>query len=94
MKSSYRATKIALLVTFGGVYPVMLLADALDWPVGVQLGLGVLALVALIGTRIALTDWDEWRADRRTLRQERAQRRRERAERRAGRARRRRLGNA
>jgi hypothetical protein len=94
MKSSYRATKIALLVTFLGVYPVIVLADALDWPVVVQFGLGVLALVTLLGTRIVLTDWDEWRADRAKLRREREQTRRTAAEQRAERARRRRLGRA
>jgi len=76
------------------VYPVIVLADALDWPVGVQFGLGVLAFVTLLGTRIVLTDWDEWRADRAKLRREREQMRRTAAEQRAERARRRRLGRA
>ena len=76
MRSAYRATKAALLVTFGGVYPVLLLADALGWPAGVQLAIGILALVTLVGTRVVLTDWDEWRADRDRLRRERAAQRR------------------
>jgi hypothetical protein len=72
MKSSRRATKISLLLTLGLVYPLMVLADSLDWPAGVQLALAILALVVLVGTKVALTDWAAWRADRTRMRRERA----------------------
>ena len=72
MKSAHRATKIAIALTMGVVYPFILLADALAWSVWIQLVLGVLALVTLVGTKLVLTDWDEWRADRARLRHGRA----------------------
>lgn len=56
----------------GVVYPFILLSDALDWPAWVQFSLGILALATLVGTKLVLTDWDEWRADRARLRRERA----------------------
>lgn len=80
MKSIHRARKISLVLTMGIVYPLMLLADALDWPVGVQLALGVLALLTLVGTVLLLTDWSEWRADRAKLRRNRAEQKRIRAD--------------
>jgi cytochrome c-type biogenesis protein CcmH/NrfG len=76
MRSAQRARKIALVLSMGVIYPLMLLADALEWPVGVQLALGVLALVVLIGSVVLLTDWTQWRADRAHLRRERAIRKR------------------
>jgi hypothetical protein len=60
------------------VYPFMLLADALAWPASVQMALGVLALVVLVGTTLLLTNWNEWRADRAELRRIRAERKCER----------------
>lgn len=75
MKSAHRATKISLALTMGVVYPFILLADALHWPSWVELALGAPALVTLVGTKVALTDWDEWRADRARMRRERARRR-------------------
>jgi hypothetical protein len=75
MKSSHRANKIALFLTLVGVYQWIVLADLLDWPFGVKFGLGWLGLLTLIGTKVALTDWGEWRADRARLRQERSRRR-------------------
>lgn len=59
----------------GVVYPFVLLADALRWSPWVELALGGLALVTLVGTKVALTDWDEWRADRARMRRERTGRR-------------------
>lgn len=75
MRSAHRATKISIALTMGIVYPFILLADALRWSAWVELALGALALTTLVGTKIALTDWDEWRADRARLRRERARRR-------------------
>lgn len=76
MRSAHRARKISLAISMGVIYPLMLLGDALEWPVGVQFALGVLALVVLVGVAVLLTDWHQWRADRAQLRRERAIRRR------------------
>lgn len=76
MRSAHRARKIALALSMGVIYPLMLLGDALGWPAGVQFALGVLALVVLVGVAALLTDWHEWRADRAQLRHERALRKR------------------
>jgi hypothetical protein len=76
MKSAHRATKISIALTMGVVYPFVILADTLGWPAPVELGLGVLALLTLVGTKIAFTDWDEWRSDRKRIRRERATHRR------------------
>ena len=78
MRSAHRARKISIALSMGVVYPLMLLGDALEWPVGVQFALGVLALVVLVGVAVLLTDWREWRADRARLSRERALRKRER----------------
>lgn len=78
MNSAHRARKLSLLLSMGGVYPFMLLADALDWSASVQLALGLLALVVLAGTTLLLTDWSEWRADRAELGRTRAEQKRER----------------
>jgi hypothetical protein len=80
MRSAHRATKISIALTMGVVYPFILLADALAWSAWVELALGILALVTLVGTKLALTDWNEWRVDRVRLRQERAARKREASE--------------
>lgn len=74
MKSIQRARRISLLLSMGIVYPFVLLADALGWPAAVELALGALTLVTLVGTLLLLTDWKAWRADRAKLRDERAAR--------------------
>jgi hypothetical protein len=71
MKSAHRATKISIAVTMGIVYPFVVVGDVLNWPAPLELGLGALLLVTLVGTKVALTDWDEWRADRARMRRER-----------------------
>jgi membrane protein YdbS with pleckstrin-like domain len=76
MRSAHRARKISLALSMGVVYPLMLLSNALEWPAGVQLALGALALVVLIGVTVLLTDWRQWRADHAQLRRERALRKR------------------
>lgn len=74
MKSIQRARRISLVLSMGVVYPFVVLADALGWPPVVELALGVLTLVTLVGTVLLLTDWKAWRADRTRLRDERAAR--------------------
>jgi hypothetical protein len=72
MKSAHRATKISIALTMGLVYPFIVIADALSWSAWIQLALGVLALATLVGSKLILTDWDEWRSDRARLRRRRA----------------------
>lgn len=81
--ASARSSLAAILAMLGGVYPLMILAEAMAWPLAIRGALAVLALVVMIGVKLALMDFDEWRQERRQWREERDERRRMRSARHA-----------